>query len=50
MAGYKKSMTFTHASGDNLQVGQLLSFGTGASRHTYTVIEVSATAATTTTV
>jgi len=49
-AGYKKTMTFTHAAGDNLQEGQIISFGTGASRHTYTVIEVSATASTTTTV
>lgn len=49
-AGYKKSMTFTHNSGKQLQEGQLISFGTGASRHTYTVIEVSATTATTSTV
>lgn len=49
-AGYQKEMTFTHTSGKNLQVGQLVSFGTGGSRHDYTVIEVSATTATTTTV
>lgn len=49
-AGYQKSMTFTHTSGKNLQKGQLISFGTGGSRHTYTIIEVSATTATTTTV
>jgi len=48
-AGYKKTMTFTHNAGKNLQVGQLLSFGT-TSRHTYTIIEVSATTSTTTTV
>lgn len=48
-AGYKKDMVFTHTSGKNLQIGQLISFGT-SSRHTYTVIEVRATTATTTTV
>lgn len=48
-AGYKKEMTFTHSSGKNLQVGQLLAFE-GTSRHTYTIIEVSASTATTTTV
>jgi hypothetical protein len=48
-AGYKKSMTFTHTSGKQLQQGQLISFGT-SSRHTYTIIEVSATTATTSTV
>lgn len=49
VAGYKKFMTFTHTSGKNLQQGQLISFGT-SSRHTYTIIEVSATTATTSTV
>jgi hypothetical protein len=49
-AGYKKSMVFTHTAAKNLQAGQLISFGTGVSRHTYTVIEVSATTSTTTTV
>lgn len=49
VAGYKKSMKFTHTSGKHLQVGQLISFGT-SSRHTYTIIEVSATTATTSTV
>jgi hypothetical protein len=49
-AGYKKSMTFTHTAAKNLQEGQIISFGTGGSRHTYTVIEVSATTSTTTTV
>lgn len=48
-AGYKKSMTFTHTSGKQLQQGQLISFGT-SSRHTYTIIEVSSTTATTSTV
>ena len=37
-AGYKKKMKFTHAAGDNLQVGQLISFGT-TTRHTYTIVE-----------
>jgi len=49
-AGYKKSMVFTHTSGKNLQRGQLIAFGTGSSRHTYTIIEATATSATTTTV
>lgn len=48
-ASYKKAMVFTHSAGKNLQVGQLLSFGT-TSRHTYTIIEVSATTSTTSTV
>ena len=48
-AGYQKEMTFTHTSGKQLQVGQLISFGT-SSRHTYTIIERSATTATTSTV
>jgi hypothetical protein len=43
-------MTFTHSAGKNLQIGQLIAFGTGGSRHTYTIIEVSATTSTTTTV
>lgn len=47
-AGYKKTLKFTHSTNKNLQIGQLLSFGTGASRHTYTVIEVSASTTTTT--
>jgi hypothetical protein len=49
-AGYKKSMVFTHNAGLNLQVGQIISFGTGASRHSYVIIEVSATTSTTSTV
>lgn len=49
-AGYQKEMVLTHTSGKNVQVGQLIAFGTGASRHTYTVIEASNTSATTTTV
>lgn len=49
-AGYQKEMKFTHTSGKNLQVGQLISFGTGGSRHTYTIIERSATTSTTSTV
>lgn len=49
-AGYQKEMVFTHTSGKNLQVGQMLAFGTGTSRHTYTVIEIASSTATTTTV
>lgn len=49
-AGYQKEMVFTHTSGKNLQVGQLIAFGTGGSRHTYTIIEIAASSATTTTV
>lgn len=48
--GYQKDMTFTHTAGKNLQIGQLISFGTGASRHTYTIIEIEASTSTTTTV
>jgi len=43
-------MKFTNTAAKNLQVGQLVSFGTGASRHTYTVIEVDSSTSTTTTV
>ena len=49
-AGYQKPMTFTHTASKPLQQGQLISFGTGGSRHTYTIIEVSATTSTTSTV
>ncbi len=49
-AAYQKEMTFTHTADKNLQIGQLISFGTGASRHTYTIIERSATTSTTSTV
>lgn len=49
-AGYQKEMLFTHTSGKNLQVGQLLAFGTGGSRHTYTIIEATVASATTTSV
>jgi len=49
VAGYKKVVKLdNHASGKNPQVGQLVSFGTGASRHTYTIIEIDASTATTT--
>jgi len=48
-AGYQKEMVFTHTSGKQLQVGQIISFGT-TSRHSYTIIERSATTATTSTV
>lgn len=49
-AGYQKELAITHGSGFNLQVGQLLAFGTGASRHTYTIIETTNTSATVTSV
>lgn len=49
VAGYQKEMLFTHTSGKNLQVGQLLAFGT-SSRHTYTIIEATNASATTTSV
>jgi len=49
VAGYQKEMTFTHAASKNLQVGQIVSFGT-TTRHDYTVIERSATTSTTSTV
>lgn len=50
-AGYKKVINLDgHASGKNPQVGQIVSFGTGASRHTYTIIEIDASTATTTNV
>lgn len=38
--GYKKDVTITHSANRNLVAGQLISFGTGASRHTYSVIEI----------
>src|SRR5690606_13554389 len=47
-AGYQKEMRFTHTSGKHLQVGQMLAFGTGTSRHTYTVIEATVISATVT--
>lgn len=50
-AQYKKGVTFDgHAANKHLQVGQLVSFGTGASRHTYTVIEIEDTPTTTSTI
>lgn len=49
--GYKKNIVVDgHSADKNLQEGQIVSFGTGGSRHTYTVIEVASTASTTTTV
>lgn len=38
-AGYDGQIQLSHTSGKAPQVGQLLAFGTGASRHTYTIIE-----------
>lgn len=37
--GYQKNLTVNHNANKNPQVGQLVSFGTGGARHTYTVIE-----------
>lgn len=50
LAGYQEEMLLTHTSGKNVQVGQLISWGTGGSRHTYTVIESVNSSATTTSV
>lgn len=50
LAGYQEDMLLTHTSGKNVQQGQLISFGTGGSRHTYTVIETVNSSATTTSV
>lgn len=49
-AGYQKEMVFTHGSGKNLKAGRLLAFGTGGSRHTYTIIEATVVDATHTSV
>jgi hypothetical protein len=50
-AGYSEDIVLkSHTSGKNIQVGQLLAFGTGANRRTYTVIEAEATSVTTSTV
>lgn len=50
-AGYAKEIILDgHASGKNIAKGRLVTFGTGGSSHTYTVIESSATSATSTTV
>ena len=46
-AGYQEEMVFTHASGQPLQQGQIISFGTGGSRHDYTIIEATVVTATT---
>ncbi len=39
-AGYDEQIQVSHTSGKAPQVGQMLAFGTGGSRHTYTIIEV----------
>ena len=49
-AGYQEELILTHNASKNVQQGQLISFGTGGSRHTYTVIETSSPTSTTTTV
>lgn len=40
LIGYDGQINLTNASGLPPQVGQLMAFGTGGTRHTYTVIEV----------
>jgi hypothetical protein len=48
-AGWSKDIVLDgHTSGKGPQIGQLLSFGTGGSRHTYTVIEATTVSATST--
>jgi hypothetical protein len=50
-AGHVKEIILDgHDTNKNLQVGQLVSFGTGASRHTYTIVEATNTSTTSTTV
>jgi hypothetical protein len=39
-AGYDEQIQLDHTGDKAPQVGQLLAFGTGGSRHTYTIIEV----------
>jgi hypothetical protein len=39
-AGYDEQIQLDHTGDNAPQVGQLLAFGTGGSRHTYTIIEV----------
>lgn len=48
VVGYDGQINITNPSGVPPQVGQLMAFGTGASRRTYTVIEVDVATATTT--
>ncbi len=45
-AAYDEQVTLDHTSGKAPQIGQLLAFGIGGSRHTYTVIEVDTVTAT----
>lgn len=48
-AGYSKAINVdTHTSAKPPQVGQLISFGTGGSRHTYTIIATTVVSATST--
>jgi len=48
LAGYDGQIEVSHTSAKAPQVGQLLAFGTGGSRHTYTIIEVDVVSATNT--
>jgi hypothetical protein len=47
-ANYDEQIEVSHTSGKPPQIGQLLAFGTGGSRHTYTIIEVDTVSATNT--
>jgi hypothetical protein len=50
-AGYSEEILLdTYTSGKHPQVGQIVSFDTGASRHTYTILEVKVVSATSSTV
>lgn len=49
-AGYQEELLLTHSTDKNLQQGQIISFGTGGTRHTYTVIEKVDSSTTTTSV
>ncbi len=45
-AAYDEQITLDHTSGKAPQIGQLVAFGIGGSRHTYTIIEVDTVTAT----
>lgn len=47
-AGYEEEIILTHNASKNAQKGQLVSFGNGGSRHTYSIIEVASKTSTTT--
>lgn len=50
LAGYAKEMVITNGSGNPISLGQSITFGTGASSHTYSVIAAEVVTATTTSV